>query len=70
LSKNKITDAGAVYVSEVVGFDGSQLVSLLIHWNKIRSKGAINLAKAIRSNYTLQIFDASFNSFGTGNLKE
>ena len=28
------------------------------------------LAKALRKNYTVQIFDASFNSFGTGPLKK
>jgi len=46
----------------------SSLKSLLLHWNKIRGKGATLLAKAIKVNDTLQIFDASFNSFGSGPL--
>ncbi|CDW87404.1 UNKNOWN [Stylonychia lemnae] len=70
LSKNNLTDVGAQYISEVLSFEGNLMTSLLLHWNKIRSKGAILLAKALRSNYTLQIFDASFNSFGTGHHKE
>jgi hypothetical protein len=40
----------------------------LLHWNKIRGKGATLLAKAIKVNETLQVFDASFNSFGSGPL--
>ncbi len=65
LSKNNITDVGALYISDLIYNQQSIIVSLLIHWNQIRGKGAIALAKALRKNQSLQIFDASFNSFGS-----
>ena len=38
--------------------------TLLLHWNKIRGKGALALAKAIKYNESIEILDLSFNSFG------
>jgi len=43
--------------------------TLLLHWNRIRGKGAIALAKGIRDNKSLLIMDASFNAFGSCPLK-
>jgi hypothetical protein len=41
------------------------LAVLCIHWNYIRGKGSMELANALATNDTLQVFDASFNSFGS-----
>ena len=41
-----------------------RLQTLQLHWNKIRAKGAIALARALKLNKTVQILDLSFNSFG------
>ena len=43
---------------------------LFLHWNKIRSAGAIALAKALETNKYIQVFDASFNNFAVTNGKE
>lgn len=39
--------------------------TLILHWNQIKEKGAVALARAFRKNVTVQIFDGSFNAFGT-----
>lgn len=44
------------------------LRALILHWNQIREKGSVALARALRKNKTLQILDISFNSLGTGQL--
>ena len=46
-----------------------KLKALLLNWNKILGKGSIQLAMAVEDNTSLQIFDCSFNSFGSGQLK-
>ena len=46
------------------------LETLQLHWNKIRAKGAMSLAKSIKTNRTIQILDMSFNSFGSGSIKK
>lgn len=68
LSKCGITDVGAISLAEVIDTPGLSLRTLLIHWNQIRNKGSIVLAKAVKKNTVLQIFDASFNAFGSGPL--
>ncbi len=70
LSKNNITDVGALYIADALRMNGTQIISLILHWNQIRSKGALQIAKALKINDTLQIFDASFNSFGSGPFKK
>jgi outer membrane phospholipase A len=47
-----------------------KIKALLLHWNKIMGRGAQRLAKAIEMNTSLQIFDASFNSFGSSTLNK
>lgn len=41
-----------------------------MHWNKIKGKGSCELASALKGNSHLLIFDASFNSFGSGQLQK
>jgi hypothetical protein len=65
LSKNSITCAGADYLAVLLRRKDIGLKALLIHWNKILGRGSGVLAKAIEDNISLQIFDASFNSFGS-----
>ena len=45
------------------------LRTLILHWNKIRGKGAVSLAKGVKHNHSLLILDASFNAFGSCPLK-
>lgn len=40
------------------------LETVLLHWNKIRAKGAIAIAKSLKKNKHVKILDLSFNSFG------
>ena len=70
MSKCQISDAGAVHISQLLSNPSLNLKALVLHWNHIRGKGSIQLAKALKRNQSLQIFDASFNSFGTGALKQ
>ena len=63
-SKNRISDVGAGFVARFLE-KSDMLETLLLHWNKIRAKGAIALARALKSNKSLQIIDLSFNSFGS-----
>jgi hypothetical protein len=44
------------------------IVVLFMRWNFITSKGAINLARALGNNESLQILDASFNAFGSNTI--
>lgn len=41
---------------------------LFLRWNQIRAKGGLLIAKALSCNERIQIFDASFNSFGSYEL--
>jgi hypothetical protein len=38
--------------------------SINLSWNKIKGKGGISIAEAIRDNPRVQFFDGSFNMFG------
>jgi Ran GTPase-activating protein (RanGAP) involved in mRNA processing and transport len=69
MSKCLITDGGVIYLAELLKNSSLSLKTLIIHWNQIKGKGASILAKALKKNTSLQIFDASFNSFGSGPLK-
>jgi Leucine Rich repeat len=53
LSKCEITDLGATFLAEIIDTPGLQLRSLLLHWNKIRVKGSLALAKSVKRNNTL-----------------
>ena len=69
MSKNRVSDAGAKVISTFI--EKSELLETLqLHWNKIRSKGAMRIAKAIKTNQTIQILDLSFNSFGSGAVRK
>lgn len=59
LSKNNITCLGAQILSDFQG------TSLLLHWNKIRGKGAISLFKSYKKNKILKELDLSFNSIAS-----
>jgi hypothetical protein len=37
-----------------------------MHWNNLRYKGGIRIAKALKENNTLEVFDISFNNIGGG----
>ena len=69
LCKNNITCQGAEYISQIIRRRDLKVRAILLNWNKIMGKGSIQLAMAIEDNQTLQIFDCSFNSFGSGQLK-
>ena len=42
----------------------NKLKWLLLHWNQIKSKGGVDLAKALDKNNTIETFDISFNNIG------
>jgi len=68
-SRCHIGDAGAYHIARVLISRYINLKCLMLHWNNIKEKGSIALAKAIKYNRTLQVFDASFNCFGHSVLK-
>ena len=69
VSKNQVSDAGAKDISNFI--DKSEcLETLQLHWNKIRAKGSMFLAKSIKANRTIKVLDISFNSFGSGAIKK
>ena len=70
LSKCNITDVGALHIAEILDTPGLNLRTLLLHWNLIKGKGSIAIAKVMKRNTTLQILDASFNAFGSGQLRQ
>ncbi len=70
LSKCAITCMGALSVASLLTNRYLKIKTLLLHWNMIRGKGAVALAKAVRKSDFLQIFDSSFNSFGSSQLKK
>eukprot|EP00347_Sterkiella_histriomuscorum_P000204 403376781 len=70
LDKNNISDLVcqqicAHSISKMVTLNSSLKV-LFIRWNRIRYKGGEILAKGLAQNKSIQIFDASFNAFGSG----
>lgn len=69
LSKCGITDYGAQVISEMLSESGMVIRTLLLHWNRIRGKGAVALAKGVKTNNSLLILDASFNAFGSCPLR-
>ena len=63
-SKNRISDSGASFIARFIE-KSQKLETLLLHWNKIRVKGAIFLAKSLKNNKVIKVLDLSFNSFGS-----
>jgi Ran GTPase-activating protein (RanGAP) involved in mRNA processing and transport len=68
-SRCTIGDPGAYQLAKVLISRYLNLRCLMLHWNNIKERGSIALAKALKYNRTLQIFDASFNCFGHSILK-
>jgi Ran GTPase-activating protein (RanGAP) involved in mRNA processing and transport len=66
LAKCQITDAGALHLVYLLLNRYVNLRVLILHWNQIREKGSVALARALRKNNNLQILDVSFNALGTG----
>lgn len=63
LSRNNIGDRGACALSEFITIH-YYLKSFKIGWNKIKSKGGIAIAEALKENQRIALFDGSFNQFG------
>ena len=59
LSRTGLTEAGSV--AEMLSYNKA-LMSLMLHWNKIRWKGAVEIFKALTDNDSLRILDISYNS--------
>ena len=66
-SHNKLTDHCTKHVGDLLT-KNKHLVVLFMRWNFITSKGAMNLARALSNNESLQILDASFNAFGSNTI--
>ena len=68
MSKNLVADAGVKILASFI--EKTELLETVqLHWNKIRSKGAIDLAKALKGNKTVKVLDLSFNSMGSGSIR-
>lgn len=58
-----IGDSGAIAVAEIINIL-YHLKTVKIGWNKIKTKGGIALADAIKESQKILFFEASFNAFG------
>lgn len=63
LAHNLIGDQGAVSLAEIISTH-YHLRTVKIGWNKIKGKGGIALADAIKESQKVVFFEASFNAFG------
>jgi len=63
ISRNNIGDRGACSLAEFIGTH-YYLKTLKISWNKIKGKGGIAIAEALKENLRIVVFDGSFNLFG------
>ncbi len=61
LSRCNISDVGASSIAEMLSYNKT-LVSVLLHWNNIRARGAGDIFHALKENEILQILDLSYNS--------
>jgi hypothetical protein len=59
-----LTDLVAPVVKKFLT-DNEGVVAFFISWNKFSSRGGIDIAQGLRENKHIEIFDASFNSFGS-----
>lgn len=60
LSKNLIGDRGAQSIAEFIALH-YHIKTLKISWNKIKSKGGVQIAEALKENQRIVVFDGSFN---------
>ena len=66
VSKNGITDVGAVAIAKLIRFCPN-LRLLFLHYNKIMGIGGLDIAHSVGLSKSLQVFDISFNSItGSG----
>lgn len=73
-SKNEITDLGVGKYTDVnnctwlckVIRKCIQLKGLFLHYNKIQGRGGYQIAKLLKKNKNIKVFDISFNSIGGG----
>ena len=63
LSRNNISDRGACSIAEFISVH-YHLLTVKVSWNKIKSKGGIAIAEALKENQRVVVFDGSFNLFG------
>ena len=63
LSKNNIQDRGACSLADFIAVH-YHLKTFRIGWNKIKGKGGIAIADALKDNQRIVLFDGSFNLFG------
>ena len=63
LARNAITCTGAVALAEFLVLN-YHMRTVNLSWNKIKGKGGIVLAEAIREAQRIVFFDGSFNLFG------
>jgi len=64
IAKNRLTDVSAEKIAEFLLFEGNSLKALNLHWNKIKYKGGIQIAKAMEKNNVLKVLDMSWNVIG------
>lgn len=69
ISRNKITDNGVKYLQNFL-MCTRDLVTLLAHWNLIRTPGAIMIARQLKLNKSLRVLDISFNCMGNGLMRK
>jgi len=60
LSRNNIGDRGAASIAEFIQTH-YHMKTCKLSWNKIKGKGGIAIAEALKDNQRMIMFDISFN---------
>lgn len=61
LAKNDLTDLSGEKVAAFLEYPGTTLKIFNMHWNKVKSRGGMLIAEALRKNDHLKILDLSWN---------
>jgi len=64
ISDNKISDRVGKDLASLLRYNNN-INCIFMRWNNIKAKGAQHLVRQLTDNDSLQILDASFNSFGS-----
>jgi len=64
LSKNNISDKGAVSLGELI-YTNSSITALFFSWNEIKGEGSTHIAKGLKENSHIKVLDISFNPIGS-----
>ncbi len=66
LAGNCITDHGAALLADTFEMNSNEIRDLNLHWNRIKAKGGLSIARSLVDNKSLRVLDLGWNSLGSG----